>query len=174
MNFERFLFVYIFITIQYTAFSQVDAQVETNFWNKVRYGGGMSLGFSNISTNVGLAPSAIYQFNDKVAAGISVSFGYSSFKRNDAQQFNYGASSLVLYNPTQALQLSAELEQNFVNSSFEIVGQKFTNNFNFPALYVGAGYRVSNISTGLRYDILYKENRNIYSSAISPFIRVYF
>ena len=174
MNIERIFFVCLFLTIQYTAFSQVDVQSQANFWDKVRYGGGINAGFSNTSTNIGLAPSAIYQFNDKVAAGVSVSFGYSSFKRNDAKQFNYGASTLVLYNPTQALQLSAELEQTFVNSTFKINGQKITDDFNFPALYVGAGYRVGNVSAGLRYDLLYKEDRSIYGSALGPFVRFYF
>lgn len=174
MNIRRILFLYLLISIQYTAFSQVEANAKTNFWNKVRYGGNLNLGFSDSSTNIGLAPSAIYQFNNKVAAGVSISFGYSSFKRNSAKQFNYGASTLVLYNPIQSLQLSAELEQTFVNSSFKIAGQKFTDDFNFPALYIGAGYRVGNISAGLRYDVLYKKDKSIYSSALGPFFRVYF
>jgi len=174
MNFKRICFLSLLIGTQYTVFSQVDASSKNKFWDKVRYGGNINLGFSDTSTNLGVAPSAIYQFDNRIAAGVSVGFGYSSFERNNQKQFNYGASALVLYNPIELLQLSAELEQTFVNSSLRIAGQKITDNFNFPALYVGAGYRIGTFSAGLRYDLLYDRNRSIYSSALGPFVRVYF
>jgi len=180
MNIKRILVFLLLILTQYTVFSQADESSKkeeskkSEFWNKVRFGGGINIGFSDRSTNIGVSPSAIYQFNDKVAAGMSVSFGYSSFERNDAKQFNYGTSAIFLYNPFRELQLSAELEQTFVNSSFKIAGQKSTRDFNFPAFYVGAGYRLGNLTTGFRYDILFNQNRNIYSSAFSPFVRVFF
>lgn len=174
MNFDRILLFGFLLFAKYTAFSQLDVKLEKPFWDNVKFGGGINLGFSSTSTNLGVSPSAIYQFNDQFAAGVSVHFGYSSFDRNDAKQFNYGASTLFLYNPLEVLQLSAELEQTFVNSTIRISGQKISDNFNFPAFYIGAGYRLGNLSAGLRYDLLYRESRSIYSSALGPFVRVYF
>jgi len=174
MNFKRLLLFGILLTIKCSVFSQEETSSENNFWDNVRYGGGINLGFSNVSTNIGIAPSAIYQFNNKIALGTSISFGYSSFKRNNAKQFNYGASAIFLYNPLKEIQFSGELEQTFVNSSVKIAGQKIRDDFNFPALYLGMGYRLGNIAVGLRYDVLFNESKSIYSDALSPFARVYF
>jgi len=94
---------------------------------------------------------------------------------NKVKQFNYGASLIGLYNPFNGLQLSSEFEYLFVNQNTETSsGQKSTTDFNFPALYIGAAYRMRNISAGLRYDLLYNENKSIYGNALSPFVRVFF
>jgi len=174
MNFKRILIFSLILITKYTAFSQVDASAKNNFWKNVRYGGRVNLGFSNRSTNVVLAPAAIYQFNPKIAWGGSVSFGYGNFRDINVEQFNYGASTMFFYNPYRELQLSAELEQTFVNRTIEFTGRDQKDNFNFPAFYLGAGYRLGNISVGFRYDVLFNENRNIYNSALTPFVGVFF
>lgn len=144
------------------------------FWNNVRYGGGIGLDFSNNRTSVNISPSAIYQVNEKFSTGTAINFGYSSFKINNAKQFNYGLSFINLYNPLKELQISGEFEYTFVNQSFKDEGMKFTDDFSFPSLFIGAGYSLGHFSAGLRYDLLYNENRSIYSSALIPFARVYF
>lgn len=174
MIFKRILFISLLITVKYTAFSQVEASSKNNFWENVRYGGRVNLGFSNRSTNIVLAPAAIYQFNPKVAAGASISFGYANFRDANVKQFNYGTSAIFMYNPFRELQLSAELEQTFVNRTFELSGRDEKDSFNFPAFYLGAGYRLGNISVGFRYDVLFNEDRSIYNSAITPFVGVFF
>ncbi|WP_010177249.1 hypothetical protein [Aquimarina agarilytica] len=173
MNSKKLFGISLFLIGIFSTYSQENTQ-QTNFWDNVRYGGSLGLDFSNNVTSVIVSPSAVYQFNPKFSAGAGINFGYTRFKRNDVNQYNYGASLISLYNPITALQLSAELEQTFVNSSATIAGEKIKNNFNFPALYLGAGYRLGNVAIGARYDVLYKENRSIYASAISPFARVYF
>lgn len=139
-------------------------------WDKVRYGGRVNFGFSNNSTTIILAPSAVYRLTDKFSAGGSVSFGYSSFKDSDAKLYNYGASLLSYYNPFRELQLSTELEQTFVNQT----QGRFKNNFNFLALYIGAGYRLGNVIAGLRYDVLYNEDKGLYASPFGPFVQFSF
>ncbi|WP_029489680.1 hypothetical protein [Aquimarina agarivorans] len=174
MNSKIHLINLMLFVVFSSCYSQENAKKKSNFWDNVRYGGSLSLDFSNNATSIIVAPSAIYQFNEKISAGTGINFGYTRFSRNDVNQYNYGASLIGLYNPFRALQLSAELEHTFVNSSATIAEEKITNNFSFPALYLGAGYRIGNIAIGARYDVLYNENRNIYASAISPFARVYF
>lgn len=86
----------------------------------------------------------------------------------------YGASILTLYNPFPFLQLSAELEQLRVNTSFDNLVVRIEENYWSPALFLGIGYTQQNFTVGIRYDVLYDEDRSIYFSAWMPFVRVYF
>lgn len=155
--------------------SQAQIQPKKNpFWEKVRFGGNLGLDFSNNTTSIIIGPSAVYQVNKQFSTGIGLNFGYANFKRSDTKQTNYGARLIALYNPTRELQLSAEFEQNFVNTSTEIQGTTFKDSFNFPALYLGAGYRLGNVAVGIRYDVLYNDDKRLYASPWSPFVQVYF
>lgn len=148
----------------------ISAQESSFDWGKVRYGGRINLGFSNTTTNIILAPSAVYPLSDKFSLGGSISFGYTSFKSSDSKLYNYGASLLSYYNPFRELQLSVELEQTFVNQTTG----NFKNNFDFLALYIGAGYRFGNVIAGIRYDVLYNENKGLYASPFGPFVQFSF
>lgn len=145
---------------------------DENFWSNVRFGGNIGIGFANDTFNAIIAPSAVYDVNTQFSMGFGLNFGYT-----DARNFtatNYGASIITLYNPFPALQLSAEFEQMGVSSSIEIEGLKSTDDYWYPALFIGAGYRVGFVSLGLRYDVLYDETKSIYASAYAPFVRVFF
>jgi hypothetical protein len=41
-------------------------------------------------------------------------------------------------------------------------------------LFLGGGYGSDNVVVGVRYNLLFKESDFVYSSAMMPFIRVYF
>lgn len=172
--------IYFITTFCLCFFCQAQEKNDTNttkkniFWEKVSYGGGIGLDFASDAFSINLSPSAIYNVNTIFSTGASVNFGYSSFDLNNAKQFNYGVSLINLYNPLENLQLSAELEYVFVNQSFEILDTTIRNDFNFPILNIGVGYRIGNFAAGIRYDILYDENKSISSSALTPFARFYF
>lgn len=138
------------------------------FWENVQFGGGLGLSFSNNYTTVSVAPSAIYNFNQYFAAGPGLSYLYSKYR--DVKSNVFGAGLITLINPIQNLQLSAEYEHLFVNQKQAF--DKF--NFDYPSLYIGGAYRVGNFSAGLRYDVLYDNDKTIYSSAFSPIFRFYF
>lgn len=178
MKSKNYIIFFLLCTLSFNVVSQEKdkpiKKEKSEFWKNVRFGGGMGLDFSNNRTSVSVSPSAVYQVNSKFSTGAGVNFGYSSFKINSSKQFNYGLSLISLYNPFNGLQLSGELEYTFVNQSQKINGVKFTDDFNFPSLFIGAGYNVGNFSAGLRYDLLYNENKSIYSSALVPFVRVFF
>ncbi len=145
---------------------------DDNFWSRVRIGGNIGIGFTNNTFNGILAPSAVYDFNNQFSMGFGLNFGYTDSRNFSAT--NYGASLITLYNPFPTLQLSAEFEQMGVSRSFEIEGQDFNDDYWYPALFIGAGYRIGYVSVGLRYDVLYDEDKSIYASAYAPFIRVFF
>ncbi|WP_237421201.1 hypothetical protein [Flavobacterium sp. Sd200] len=161
-------------------FVNANAQDSVNFWDKVRFGGGIGAAFGSGYTDVAIAPGAIYQFNNYVALGLGVQGSYVR-QRDYYESFMYGGSAIVLLNPIPQVQLSAELEQLRVNLN---VDERFEDRYpylNFrdrdfwnTALFVGAGYQMQNVTIGLRYNVLYNKKDMVYSDALMPFIRVYF
>jgi len=142
---------------------------KTSFWNNVRFGGGLGLGFGNNSTTINISPSAIYDFQNGFALGAGVGYLYS--KINDFRSNVFTPGVVALYNPAREVQLSAEFEQLFVNQKF--LGSDPIN-FNYPALYMGVAYRTGWAAFGIRYDVLYDERDAIFASPWSPIVRVYF
>ncbi|NNK72962.1 MAG: alpha-ketoglutarate decarboxylase [Flavobacteriaceae bacterium] len=146
----------------------------SNFWNNVRYGGGIGLSFGNGFFSGTLAPVAIYQVNPVFATGLGLNFTYNT--RKDVYKSTiFGGSILTLFNPIPQIQLSAEFEELNVNRNFN--EQFVTNpddNYWYSALFLGAGYRTGNVIFGIRYDVLYDEDKSIYAEPWIPFIRVFF
>lgn len=145
---------------------------KSEFWQKVRIGGGIGLSTGNRTFSATLAPSAIYQFDDTFALGLGISGSYFS-RKNALKSTIIGASLIGLYNPINEIQLSGEFEQNNVSRNFDNSAIK-DDNYWSPALFVGAGYRTRNITIGVKYDVLYNDDKSIYANAWSPFVRVYF
>lgn len=152
-----------------------------DFWQRVQFGGGIGLGFGSGYTDVTLAPGAIYNFNPYVAVGVGLQGSYVRMKR-DYESYIYGGSLLGLFNPVEQVQLSAELEQLRVNTTFDnyyaddytYSRSKHKDNFWNTALYLGAGYRVQNVTVGIRYNVLFDEDKTVYGEAFMPFVRAYF
>lgn len=76
-----------------------------------------------------------------------------------------------LINPVEQIQLSAELEQLRVNTTYE---DNFKDDFWNTALFLGVGYRTNNVTVGIRYNVLFNRDKNVYNEAFMPFVRVYF
>ncbi|MBA5792300.1 hypothetical protein H1R17_07680 [Flavobacterium sp. xlx-214] len=148
----------------------------TNFWSDVKIGGGLGLGFGSGFTNIAVSPSAIKPITEQLSAGVGLQFNYLKSK-GFYESTSYGANLIGIYSPAPMIQLSAELEQLRVNNTW------FTNfaatnavkeNFWNTALFLGAGYTEGNVTLGVRYNVLYKDDNLVYSQAWMPFIRVYF
>ncbi len=170
--FTVFSLFFFIITNAQEINNESQLKLKNEFWSKVRFGGGIGLNFSNGYTNISLAPSGIYQFNEKVAAGVGLNLNYSS-RKDEFDATVLGASLISLFKPIKELQLSVEFEQNNINYKDKL----FNTNSNYwsPALYLGAGYSIGNFgSLGLRYDVLYNENKSVYGTAFLPFVRVFF
>lgn len=149
-----------------------NTQRTNNFWRDVRYGGSLGLNFFSGGFNASVSPSAIYPFSDRFSAGTSLNFNYAKF--DDDELLAYGGSLLSLYNPIPEIQLSAELEQLRINRTFEAFPNTIKDNYWSPALFLGIGYSTYNVTVGLRYNLLFDEDRSIYANALLPFIRVFF
>ncbi len=147
-----------------------EPETPNNFWKNVQFGSGLGLGFSSGFSNISIAPSAIYNFNPKVALGAGVNFNYISAK-NDYTSTVYGISTILLVNPLDQIQLSAELNQSRVN--FKQTGiSNLSENFWNPSLILGAGYRTGNVTFGVGYNVL--KNNRYNTETLIPFVRAYF
>ncbi|MEZ4793705.1 MAG: alpha-ketoglutarate decarboxylase [Gelidibacter sp.] len=168
----KFVFFFVFsILISTSLFSQNDNS--NPFWEHVRFGGGIGLSFGDGFFSGTLAPSAIYEFNDQFALGLGLNGTYNS-RKNFYKSTIFGGSVLGLFNPIQEIQLSAEFEELNVHRNWEDGLGVEDQNYWYPALFVGAGYRAQNITVGIRYDVLYDKGKSIYADPWAPFIRVYF
>jgi hypothetical protein len=143
------------------------------FWEHVQFGGGLGLSISNDYTNVTIAPSAIYNFNDHFAFGTGLQ--YSKLKQKNYYSSNvYGGSLIGLFSPVEEIQLSLELEEINVNNQYTDFGGTLKRSFWNTGLYLGGGYRQENVTIGGRINVLFNQDNDIYGSAFMPFVRVYF
>ena len=148
-------------------------KTKSDFWNHVQFGGGLGLGVGNGYADIMVAPSAIYNFNQYVSAGLGVQYNY--VKQRDLYKANmYGGSMIALFNPIEEIQISTELEQLRVNRTFNDSFGNDSQDFWNTALFLGAGYRNDNITLGIRYNVLHRDRDNIYAEAFMPFVRIYF
>ena len=172
-SFSKVLSIIAVLLFFKKVFSQEATQKnpENNFWKNVQFGGGLGLGFGSGYTDITIAPTAIYNFNEYFALGTGVQYSYlrqkGFFKSN-----NYGGSIIGLFNPIPEAQLSVELEQLRVNLTYENID--VTENFWNTALFLGAGYRMENVTIGARYNVLFDKDKNVYGEAFMPFVRVFF
>lgn len=168
------IFLALFLcVISFSCFGQSSAPSQgSDFWQNVRFGGGVGLSFGNNIFSATLAPSAIYDFNAQFSAGVSLNYTY--FKDDDFFKSTIiGGSFIGLYNPLQEIQLSTEFE--YMNVQRDFNDPIFIDdNYWQPAVFFGVGYRTNNITFGVRYNVLHDNDKSIYADALVPFFRVYF
>jgi hypothetical protein len=160
-----------FSTVALAQQNTFQSKPSNNFWNKIQFGGGLGLGFGSGYTDITIAPSAIYNFNEYVSLGLGAQYKY--LKQKDSYASNlYGGSFIGLINPMPEIQLSVELEKLRVHVNL-IGSNSNSQDYWNTALFLGAGYRSGNATIGARYNVLNNQN-NVYGSAFMPFVRVYF
>lgn len=169
---KRLTFLF-FIGFSFTISAQQipENNAKSDFWSRVQFGGGLGLGFGSGFTNIAIAPSAIYNVNEYLAFGAGLQYSYLK-QRDFYSSSQYGGSLIGLVNPIPEIQLSVELEQLRVNVSYD--DTNFSDDFWNTGLFLGAGYRQDNFTIGVRYNLLFNEDKNVYGDALMPFVRIYF
>jgi len=170
-NMKTLVLIAFFVGFTNHGFSQIQ-EPPNSFWKNVRFGGSIGLSFGDGFFSGTLAPSAIYQFNSQFSAGLGLNGTYNSLK-NTYSSTIFGASVIGLFNPIPEIQISGEFEELNVNREFDNILFE-DENYWYPALFLGAGYRTNNITIGIRYDVLYDRDKSIYADPWAPFVRVYF
>ena len=146
---------------------------EPSFWSHVQFGGAVGLSFGDGFFSGTLAPSAIYKFNPQFGLGLGLN-GTINSRKNNYKSTLIGGSIITLYNPIQDVQLSAEFEELNVNRKWDKSLAIKDQNYWYSALFLGAGYRIQNITIGIRYDVLYDKEKSVYAEPWAPFFRFYF
>jgi long-subunit fatty acid transport protein len=167
-------FTILFVCTISNAQDTIPKAPKSEFWKKVRFGLGGGLGISNGFTNISLSPYAVYQVNEYFSIGPGIQGSYIS--GSDASSFIYGGSVISFFTPIESIQLSGEIEQLRVSSKIDATSTlpSSTTNFWNTALFLGAGYRMSGVIIGIRYNVLFDKDESIYPQAFTPFVRVGF
>ena len=170
----NFLLLGCVFLISANIFAQNDTIIKpkNNFWKKVRFGGGLGLGIGNGYTDISLAPTLYYPIHERINIGLGINGSYTK-SNTEYQATIYGASGILTFNPLETVQLSCEIEQLRANVSFDNTLLRSENFWN-TALFLGAGYRMQNVTIGMRYNILFQDTNRIYTNAWMPFARVLF
>lgn len=167
------LCILLIISTNSLLFSQgSDFAEERPFLEQVRFGGSLGLSLRNGFFNASIAPKAVYDFNSYSSAGIGLLGSYTNASNYEA--FTYGGSILGLLRPIRGLQLSAEFEELKVNRNLNFEGANRKTSYWYPALFLGAGFTTGPMTVGIRYDVLFQDNKSIYGNALMPFVSVYF
>ena len=168
-------FCLLFTCFFYTSsVAQSTIDRKNDFWENVQFGGGIGINFGDGYFSGALAPNALYMFSPYVAAGVGLNFQYSS-QRDLFNSTVVGGSLIGLFTPARGIQLSTEFEQLYVNRDFdqEFVGNA-DDNYWYPALFLGVGYTSGSVTFGIRYDVLYDDQKSIQPEAWMPFVRFWF
>jgi len=146
---------------------------KSDFWEKVRFGGGIGLNVGGGFTNISISPTIYYNVNEMVSVGTGLT---GSYIKNSGvyNSWIYGGSVVALFNPIENVQISTEFEQLRVNASYQTITGNNNDNFWNSALFLGAGYRVGGLTLGLKYNVLHDKNNFVYSDAFMPFVRIVF
>ena len=163
------ILIIIFFCFQNT----VAQEIKSNFWKHVRFGGGLGLNFGDEFFSATIAPSGIYEFDKNFALGLGLNATFNN-QKSVYKSTILGGSLIGLYNPIQAIQISAEFEQLNVSRRYNVNLNITDDNYWIPALYMGVGYRSGNVTFGIRYDVLYDNEKSIYADPWAPFVRFYF
>ena len=170
------LAILFFIGTSFGIYGQTDAPAppKSDFWKHVQFGGGFGVSLGSGFTDVTVAPSAIYNLNHYISIGAGLQGSIVSQKDFYSSAI-YGINTIALFNPVEEIQISAEVEQVRVNNTFRnpTIGTSKDNFWN-TGIFIGAGYRMENVTIGMRYNLLFNKDKNVYSDALMPFIRVYF
>ncbi|WOD42035.1 alpha-ketoglutarate decarboxylase [Hwangdonia lutea] len=163
------LFIYLFVATNII----IAQQQKHDFWNQVRFGGGVGLSFGDGYFSGTLAPSAVYEFDRNFAFGLGLNATFNN-QKNVYKSTILGGSLIGLFNVVNEFQLSTEFEQLNVNRTYNVNLNLDKDNYWVPALFIGAGYRNGQVTFGVRYDVLYDADKSIYANAWAPFVRFYF
>lgn len=172
-------FLFLFSTV---VFAQEAPKSKSEFWSHVSFGGGLGASFGSDYADVSISPSALYEFNQYFGLGVGLQGSYVKVKGehyvdepNNYNSWIYGGSLIGIANPLEEVQLSLEVEQVRVNTTFKYDdAPAFKDNFWNTALFIGAGYRAENVTVGVRYNLLYDKDKSVYYEPFMPFVRVFF
>ncbi len=167
---KKILFLTFLLTLTSGAIAQnIGNQPASSNW---RVGGGLGLSFgSNDYFSFNVSPSLGYSLNTYTEAGVIGGYQYSKNNYFKSNLFNVGPYVNVYPIPELFLRANYMYYSGNEKTKKDIYPQEsYTVEEN--ALWLGAGYQSPGqvrFQVGVLYNVLYKENKSIFSSAWQPF-----
>jgi hypothetical protein len=179
-KFSRFIVVVFFFTFSNSFSQTVNDSVKKTAVDslhpkekKLKFGCGFGLNFVG-GTSISLSPNLTYKVTEKIAFGAGLQGSYNKIK-NLQNTTTFGGNVVGYYTPFKNFQTQLEFVELRVKTETEINAIKASKSFWDSALFVGAGYNITKkISVGAKYNLLYKADESVYSSAIIPFVNISF
>lgn len=174
MKIIRTIAALMFVSVSVFAQEQPQNEPANNFFSDMMFGGNLGVAFGNGFANVNVSPMAYKPVSNMFTVGTGLQFNY--MKWGETSTAAYGLNLIGLFTPIPELQLSAEVEQLRINSTYtDINRDAVSNNFWNTGLFLGAGYNTGGVVVGMRYNVLHNNSSNrIYATAWVPFVRVMF
>lgn len=148
-----------------------DDQSSGDSENKWYTGGGIQLGFSNVSTVIGVSPLIGYNITDELSAGAGLNITY--FKSGSFSSTLLGGRLFSRYLITPNIFARTEFHMTSVESNFAGREEEEASSERewVPAWFVGGGYRQSIgnrtfLNVSIMWDVIEDEN----SPYTNPFI----
>lgn len=142
---------------------------DTRKWN---FGGDIGLGVNSNSTDVYVAPRVGYALTENLEVALNVNYTFR--KANNYKMNIFGVGP----------ELSYYFQGLFANVSYRYHTSSVKNDYtdryvthNENALLVGGGYQYfiggnTYVRAGVQYNLLYKKDRSIFSSAFMPYFGI--
>ena len=174
--FLKLLVVFAVFLISENAISQTNIEVIDSIAqkpNRLKFGVGFGLSFVG-GTNISLSPNLLYILSEKVSIGGGIQGSYSAIE--DLQSTTtFGANVITQYSPIEKITTLLEFTELKVNTKTDTPTGKITDDYWDAALFIGAGYNItSKISVGAKYNVLYNEDKSVYTSPVLPFVNISF
>lgn len=164
---KHFIIFGLLIGLSATAQISTSAVTQENRWT---FGGNVGLGFgSNNYFDVQISPRVGFRLTDDLEAGVMGSFTLQSSRYYQSTMF--GVGPFANYYFARSFYLGTSFQQYFINYKDKYSDYKYDKDES--ALYLGGGYmqRIGNgayFQIGLMYNVLWKENKSIFSSGLVP------
>lgn len=140
--------------------------------NQWRVGGGVAMSFGNNNAfAVNISPFIGYEVITNLEAGISTGYQYSKYR--DQQQNLFSIGPYLNYYPMESIFLRTQYE--YFTGKSKIKNTNYSSSFDESALWIGGGFRSGGsvqLHVGILYNVLYEENKSLFSEAFQPIIGV--
>lgn len=171
----RKLIVLSFLLFSGLTYSQIGIHSNSvSKQNKWRVGGGIAMNFGNHGAlALNLSPFIGYELLPYLETGVSTGYQYSKY--NDVKQHLFSVGPYLNFYPMQSLFVRAHYEYYTGSAKFKYLNQ--SSSFDENALWIGGGYRTGGrvqMYIGILYNVLYKENRSLFTEAYQPIVGISF
>jgi hypothetical protein len=172
----KYISSFLFLLLSLHANSQTT--IQTNNFETPRpifFGGGIVLGGSSSSFQLGLNPELVKTYNQYIDLGAAINLYYASFKsmdltgnissRSNNTQFGLGGFMRVWPIEQFFIQIQPEYNWTFTNAKSYTSGNTGSSNVSAPSLLTGIGYGKRNENGFSYFSIMF----DIVNSAQSPY-----